>query len=171
MLDNILSTVPKLSRYVRNNWKRNGSSKPLRTCEVWGNMAVRRRSVSKRKRYVQRESTQYVRNTPDNTSRLTVCGKTARMLRHRDERKKKTRNVSSPAGSLLDFQARQYNLRSWLRSLANSQAGGIVGKGVGQHSPRWCDRSLPRARVFWEGISKRVIGNSDEYWRENMGGC
>jgi hypothetical protein len=44
---NMLSVVPNLSRYVRNSWKRDGTSKTLRT--VW---SVSKYRVSKRRRYV-----------------------------------------------------------------------------------------------------------------------
>jgi hypothetical protein len=51
-------------------------------------------------------------NTPEKTSQPTVCGETARVLRQADKAEKCI--VSSPAGSLVEVQARQYNLRSWL---------------------------------------------------------
>jgi hypothetical protein len=51
-------------------------------------------------------------NMPDNTSQPTEHGETMRVRRQAEDAEK--RIVTSPAGSLVEVQVRQYNLRSWL---------------------------------------------------------
>jgi hypothetical protein len=49
---------------------------------------------------------------PNNKSQPTVHGEATRVLRQAEGAEK--RIVSSPAGSLVEVHARQYNLRSWI---------------------------------------------------------
>jgi hypothetical protein len=53
-----------------------------------------------------------LRNMPDNKSQPTVHRETARVWKQTEEAE--NRIVSSPAGSLVEAEAQQYNLRSWL---------------------------------------------------------
>jgi hypothetical protein len=58
------------------------------------------------------------RNIPDNMSQPMVRGETARVQRQADKAEK--RIVSSPAESLVEVWARQYNLKSWLTKTGES---------------------------------------------------